>query len=517
MSDAGVSDAAGPGAAAPAGLTALPGPGDLVVAAGAGITGLPVIRFLAARRCTVLVTSDRPPPAALAEIEGDVSFAGDLTAPPHGTSLVVMSAGIAPHRPLPAAATAAGVPVVGEVELAWLVDQQDPRGARPWLAVTGTNGKTSTVEMLAAILRAAGLQATACGNVGWPLLEAVLADGPAGSDRPRQDVIAVELSSFQLHYGPSIRPRAGVVLNLAEDHLEWHGDLTSYAAAKAVALTGEIAVAVVDDAGAAALLAAAPAGRRIPVTAGDPGASGVGVRSTLGTAEVVDTALGGGTLFRVADLGASGPHQLTNAMAAATLARAVRVPAAPIAAALAAYRPGAHRAQWVFELDGVRFLDDSKATNPHAAAASLSALDAVVWIAGGQLKGASVDDLVQAVRERLVGVVLLGVDAEVIEQALRRHAPDVPRIVVSRTDDGAMGEVLDAAWAMARPAGGAPAAAVTVALAPAAASLDMFTSYGARGDAFTAAVRALADRPSRSGAGELGPVQGGSTLPGTQS
>ncbi|MEJ7651426.1 MAG: UDP-N-acetylmuramoyl-L-alanine--D-glutamate ligase [Nakamurella sp.] len=514
MSDPAVSETAGPGAEALGGLTALPGPRDLVVAAGAGITGLPVIRFLAARGCTVLVTSDRPPPAALAAIEGDVTFAGDLTAPPAGTSLVVMSAGIAPHRPLPEAAIAAGVPVVGEVELAWLVDQQDQTGPRPWLAVTGTNGKTSTVEMLGAILREAGLQATPCGNVGWPLLEAVLADG---SDRPRQDVIAVELSSFQLHYGPSIRPRAGVVLNLAEDHLEWHGDLTSYAAAKAVALTGEIAVAVVDDPGAAALLAAAPAGRRIPVTAGDPGASGVGVRTTLGTAEVVDTALGGGTLFRVADLGAAGPHQLTNAMAAATLARAVGVPAAPIAAALAAYRPGAHRAQWVFELDGVRFLNDSKATNPHAAAASLSALDAVVWIAGGQLKGASVDDLVLAVRERLVGVVLLGVDAPVIEQALRRHAPDVPRIVVSRTDDGAMGEVLNAAWAMARPAGGASAAAVTVALAPAAASLDMFTSYGARGDSFTAAVRGLADRPSLSGAGELGPVQGGSTLPGTQS
>ena len=146
--------------------------------------------------------------------------------------------------------------------------------------------------------------------------------------------------------------------------------------------------------------------------------------------------------------------------------------------------PDPHRNQPVLERDGVTWVDDSKATNPHAAAASLAAYPRIVWVAGGQLKGVDVEPLVAAHAGRLTGAVLLGADRELVARALARHAPEVPVIMVDSTDDGAMTEVVHAAAGMARPGD-------TVLLAPAAASYDMFRGYGARGDAFAAAARAL--------------------------
>ncbi|WP_051266887.1 UDP-N-acetylmuramoyl-L-alanine--D-glutamate ligase [Nakamurella lactea] len=486
----------------------LPGAGDLVVAAGAGVTGLPVVRYLARIGASVLVTSNRPAPAGLAEIAGDVTFAGDLMSVPQGCSLVVTSAGIPPSHPLLASALAADIEVIGETELAWRIDQASG-SPRPWLVVTGTNGKTTTIGLLEAMLQAAGRQVTACGNVGWPVIEAVLAGGPLEpwQQQPRQDLIAAELSSFQLHYAPSLRPRAGLLLNLAEDHLDWHGSMAAYAQAKALALTGDIAVAVRDrpvdhgsgrfrprlrgenhpDPTAESLLRAAPAGIKVEVIDGVPADGQIGVTAAGGAETVVDQAFGHGRLFAAADLRLPGRHNVTNAMAAAALALAVDVPPPAIRQGVRAFTPGAHRNQPVAEIGGVRYVNDTKATNPHAAAASLLAYQRVVWIAGGQLKGATVDELVARIADRLAGVVLLGVDAQVIEDALGRHAPDVPRISVGRTDDGAMDEAVRAAATLAAPG-------TVVLLAPAAASLDMFSSYAARGDAFARAVAAL-DRP----------------------
>ncbi|WP_264000633.1 Mur ligase family protein, partial [Mycolicibacillus trivialis] len=160
-----------------------------------------------------------------------------------------------PSAPVLVAAAAAGVPVWGDVELAWRLDTAGVYGPpRRWLAVTGTNGKTTTTAMLHAMLTAAGRRALACGNIGDPVLDVLT--------RPAE-MLAVELSSFQLHWAPSLRPEAGVVLNIAEDHLDWHGTLEAYAAAKARALTGRVAVAGVDDTRAAALLADAPAAVRV--------------------------------------------------------------------------------------------------------------------------------------------------------------------------------------------------------------------------------------------------------------
>lgn len=467
----------------------LPGPGDLVVAAGAGVTGLPVVRWIAARGARVVVTANRAAPPELAAVAGDVTFAGDLAAPPPGTALVVTSAGIPPSNPLLVAAAAAGIEVIGEVELAWRIDRDGPpdapTGARPWLVVTGTNGKTTTTGMLESILRAAGREVTACGNIGWPVLAAVLAGGPdALDDAARQDVIAVELSSFQLHWAPSLRPAAGVVLNLAEDHLDWHGSMAAYGADKARALAGDVALAVVDDPGAAVLLAGSPAVRTVSIGSGDPAAGALGVRDGV----LVDAAFAERPrpLGPVEAVRPPGAHNVTNALAAAGLALAVGVEPAAVAAGLAAFTPGGHRNVLVAERAGVRYVDDSKATNPHAALASLQAYPRVVWVAGGQLKGAAIDELVVAVRDRLAGVVLLGVDAPLIRAALSRHAPDVPVLPVPGTDDGVMRSVVSAAARMAAPGD-------VVLLAPAAASLDMFRSYAARGEAFAAAARALPD------------------------
>jgi UDP-N-acetylmuramoylalanine--D-glutamate ligase len=325
------------------------------------------------------------------------------------------------------------------------------------------------------MLRAAGEHTVATGNVGLPVVEAVLATPP-------YDVLAVELSSFQLHSAPSVRPAAAAVLNLAPDHLDWHGGFDAYAAAKERIWAGTETVAIgnADDPEVADRLSRAP-GRQVSFTLAGPAPDQLGIVAGM----LTDRAFGGGALAPVAGVRPAGPHNVANALAAAALARAHGTAPAAIAAGLQAFVPDRHRNERVAEVAGVRYVDDSKATNPHAAAASLLSYRPVVWIAGGLLKGAPVDELVAAVAPRLAGAVLLGRDRAVLAAAFARHAPDVPIVAVSRTDDGAMSEIVEAAAGLAR-------AGDTVLLAPAAASMDMFRDYGARGDAFAAAVRALA-------------------------
>jgi UDP-N-acetylmuramoylalanine--D-glutamate ligase len=442
--------------------------GAHVLVAGAGISGRAAAEALLRLGARVTVTDARA--EALVDLpEGSIAGPERL---PDDVALVVTGPG---RRPDDALVAGAHVPVVGEPELAWWIAQAEPAPA-PWLAVTGTNGKTTTVGMLESILRAAGADTVACGNVGHPVVTAV-GEG--------HDVLAVELSSFQLHWSPSVVPAAGCVLNVAEDHLDWHGSMAAYAAAKARALRGRVAVVVLDDPAAAALLATAPAERRVGVTLAAPGPDQLGVADGA----LVDRAFGGGALADVALVTPEGPSGLTDALAAAALARAYGVSPAAVAAGLAAFRPGGHRGAVVGRVDGVTYVDDSKATNPHAAAAALgAAAGPVVWIAGGLLKGASVDALVAAHGPGLRGVVVIGTDRAEIVGAMRRHAADVPVVEVTPGDDGAMAGIMTAAVghaaALARPGD-------TVLLAPAAASMDQFTNYAVRGDAFVAAVSGL--------------------------
>jgi len=444
-----------------------------VVVAGAGASGEAAARVLLRLGAAVTVVDRSASTRTEALAAGGAAIALGAQAPPAGTDLLVVSPGWRPDAPLLTAAAAAGVEVIGEVELAWRLRGPNPP---PWLALTGTNGKTTTVRMLESMLRAAGERAVATGNVGLPVVDAVTADPP-------YDVLAVELSSFQLHSAPSVRPAAAAILNLAPDHLDWHGDFAAYAAAKELIWAGEKTVAIgnADDPEVAGRLAAAP-GRQVSFTLAEPGPDQLGVRG----GRLVDRAFGGGELAGTGEVRPAGPHNVANALAAAALARAHGVDPAAVAQGLRAFVPDPHRNEPVGDVAGVRYVDDSKATNPHAALASLASYDKVVWVAGGLLKGAPVDGLVARVADRLAGAVLLGADRAALVTAIARHAPNLPVVTVSRTDDGAMSEVVEAAAALARPGD-------TVLLAPAAASMDMFRDYKARGDAFVAAVRALAD------------------------
>ncbi len=464
--------------------------GRTVLVAGLGVSGAAAARALLAERARVLLT-DAGSPAVLPELTAaGATWLGALDTVPDETSLVVTSPGWRPDAPLLADAARRGIPVIGEPELAWQLRVRAPDGtAAPWLAVTGTNGKTTTVTMLEAILLAAGRRAVAAGNVGRPLVEVVTARADDGT--PAYDVVAVELSSFQLHWSSSIAPVAAAVLNVADDHTDWHGSFEAYRDAKARILTrAPIAVADADNPVAAGLVAGSP--RPVTVTLGEPAPGQLGVRAGVLVDRAFSEEQDGTVLLDRADLPVPGPHNTVNALAAAALARSVGIDAGAVARGLSGFRGGAHRNVLVATVGGVDYVDDSKATNPHAAGAVLSAYPRVVWIAGGLLKGADVDPLVAEVAPRLAGVVLLGRDRAVIAAALARHAPSVPVVEVPSGDDdrmdrsaeATMAEIVAAAAGLARPGD-------TVLLAPAAASMDVFRDYAHRGRAFADAVRAL--------------------------
>ena len=405
---------------------------------------------------------------------------------PAECDLLVVSPGWRPDHPLLVQARERDVPVWGEVELAWRL--RDPEQPAPWLGVTGTNGKTTTVQMLTAILREAGLRTAAVGNVGLPIVEAVMDPEP-------YDVLAVELSSFQLHYTHSVACESAAVLNVAEDHLDWYDDLAAYAADKG-RIYERVSRACVYNAAdpvTEELVRNADVvegARAIGFTLGTPGVGMVGVVEDLlvDRAFIPERNTSAAELCSVDDLPSPAPHMVANALAAAALARAHGISQQAVRDGLRGFRLDGHRIATVGEFGGVTWIDDSKATNPHAAESSLRGFDPVVWVAGGLAKGAGFDDLVLGVRDRLRGVVLLGRDRDVIAEALSRHAPDVPVIVVGEDETdpehGPMGRVVAAAAELARPGD-------TVLLAPGCASMDMFTNYAERGDAFAAAVRAL--------------------------
>lgn len=464
--------------------------GVRVLVAGLGISGRAATRVLRDRDASV-VTLD----ASVDEADLHDPAEADLAA----TDLVVVSPGWRPTTPVLVAAAERGIPVWSEVELAWRLRVPGPSGApAPWLAVTGTNGKTTTVGMLASIGAAAGLDMPAAGNIGPALVEAAVTP---------HDALAVELSSFQLHFTHSMAARAAAVLNVAPDHLDWHGSLDAYADAKARIYRG-VEVACVYDARDPRLEAmvadadVAEGARAVGVTLGAPGPGQLGLVGDV----LVDRAfhlpfdhpgrLGSaaelGTLDDLAHLagpdGRVAPHVVSNALTAAALARAHGVAAAAVRDGLRAFPAGEHRIATIATIDGVAYVDDSKATNAHAAAASLAAFapGTVVWIAGGLAKGTRFDDLVRSRVDRLHAVVVIGVDQEPFADALSRHAPGIPVELVDPTDTGTvMSRAVTAARRLARPGD-------TVLLAPACASMDQFVSYAHRGEAFAAAVGAHA-------------------------
>jgi UDP-N-acetylmuramoylalanine--D-glutamate ligase len=475
--------------------------GRRVSVAGLGITGQSVATLLASQGALVTAADSRDDAerrevgARLAQAGVTVRLGQDELGTgarlPAGTDLLVTSPGLRPDTPLLVTALADGVEVIGDVELAWRLRPELPDGSRQqWLAVTGTNGKTTTVRMLAAMLAAAGHRSIAAGNVGTPILDVVAYPQP-------YPVVAIELSSFQLYWSTTIAPLAAALLNIAAHHLDWHDDIESYAAAKSrIFGPGVIAVYNAQDSRTRDIAAAAAgASRRVAFRLDPPGPGELGV----GDDWLIDNAFGASRApVRLAPVSAvqpAAPHNVADALAAAALARAYRVQPDAITAGLAAFRPEPHRISLVATVRGVAFVDDSKASNPAAAAAALASFPSIIWVAGGLFRGSSadLDALVAGARQRLRAAVLIGTDRAKFREALARHAPDVPVTELAGTDTGVMDQAVAEAAAAARNGD-------TVLLAPAAQSWDMFRDYPARGDAFAAAVAGLAaDRSAAAG------------------
>ncbi len=446
-----------------------------VLVAGLGVSGAAAARALASRGARVDVIEAGHGPAAAERAAGlaargvhcelDVAF--DDPSLLDGVDLVVPSPGIAQSSPLLAGALERGIPVWSEPELAWRL----AAGATRLIAVTGTNGKTTTTELLAALL-----DAPVGGNIGTPLTDLLAVDPPPA-------LVVAELSSFQLRFTEQLAPDVTVLLNVAPDHLDWHGDLDAYVAAKARAWTqsgADSALVVGDDAGARRAVTEHPArGRVVQVTGGVPEPGQVGV------AEHAIASRLDGALEPIADLGdlaLQGRHNVANACAAVAAALVAGAEPGDLAGPLKAFSPGPHRLALVARRGGVSWIDDSKATNPHAAAAALAACASsdepdIVWIAGGLAKGLEFAALAEPVAAHVRHAVTIGTSGPDVAALARAQGVEV-------TEAGELHRAVADAAQLARPG-------ETVLLAPACASMDQFVDYAARGRAFAAAVAAL--------------------------
>jgi UDP-N-acetylmuramoylalanine--D-glutamate ligase len=473
---------------------------------GLGVTGFSVADTLVELGAEVLVfaSSSDPERAELLEVIGARLITRDLDSgetddiADFAPEVVVTSPGFPPGHPLIAWAGETGVPVWGDVELAWrlrdkvlrdkVLEEKQAGGAAPapWLVVTGTNGKTTTVQLATAMLIADGKRAIACGNVGVPVLDAIR--DPVG-----WDVIVVELSSFQLHYTESMSAYSSVCLNVAADHLDWHGSAEAYTEAKAKVYRATQVAAVYNHADAATLEMVENAEvvdgcRAIGFGLGIPGPSDFGIVEGIlcDRAFLEDrhsTALELATVEELTGVGLGSPHMAANVLAAAALVRSVGTSVPAIHSALLGFQLDHHRTETVATRSGIRWVNDSKATNPHAAVAALASFPSVVWIVGGLLKGVAVDELVSRQVARLRAVVIIGAEREALRDAFARHAPAIPVFEVDTLDTE---EVMPSA---VRLSAGAAMDGDVVLLAPAAASMDQFTNYADRGRRFASAVK----------------------------
>ena len=478
-----------------------------VAVLGLSVTGFSVADTLAELGARVLVVTETAAEeyARLLPVIGADLWTGPLDEVPadlaaFAPDVIVASPGFAPHHPVIRWAQDAGIALWGDVELAWRVRDKVVRpDGRPadWVLITGTNGKTTTTRLTATMMAEAGLRAAPCGNIGVPVLDAVR--DPAGFD-----VLVVELSSHQLWYlglqqSPEpLSPAAAVCLNLADDHLQWHGSFQAYRDAKAVVYEHTRIACVYNKADVATREMVEQAEvvegcRAIGFDLGVPGPSDLGVVDGI----LVDrafleerhtSALELTTVAALAERGLAAPHVVANILAAAALARALGVPPTAIAAALEHFRLDPHRIEVVAVAGGITWVDDSKATNPHAAASSLAAYPGAVWVVGGLFKGVDITDLVAGRGARAKAAIVIGTDRTAILEAFERHAPAVPVFEVDDTDtEEVMARVVELAAGIARDGD-------VVLLAPAAASFDQFASYEDRGHRFAEAVRARLGR-----------------------
>ena len=402
-----------------------------------------------------------------------------------GPDIVIVSPGVIPTSAIVLGAISAGVPVWTDTDLAWrLRDRFESK--QEWICITGTNGKTTTTEITEAMLLAGGVRAVACGNIGKPILDCI-------RDPAEFEVLVVELSSFQLHYLDAIEPFSSAILNVAHDHLVWHGGFENYRGAKGRMYQNTKVACVynLEDKTTEDLVQAADVhegARAIGFGLSAPARSNVGYVEDLLVdraflEERADKALEIANLEDLAGFGVLTPHLLSNIAAATALARSYGVSPNDCRTALRGFSVSAHRIELVGEVSGVRYINDSKATNAHAASASLRSFDKVVWILGGLLKGVDISELIGQFGPQLRGAVVIGLDRAEIREAFARLAPQVPVI-----------EILEGDQVMQKAVSASSALAISgdvVLLAPAAASMDQFVNYEERGEMFRAAVLGL--------------------------
>jgi UDP-N-acetylmuramoylalanine--D-glutamate ligase len=441
--------------------------GKRVVVVGGAASGVAAARLLAGRGAAVTLTDLRPALDAAADL-ASIGVTLELGAHPEslftGADLIVVSPGVPAGQASVAAARAAGVPVVGEVELAsrWL------RGRI--VAITGTKGKSTTTALTGRMLEAAGVPVAVGGNIGTPLASQVEASTP-------QTLHVVEVSSFQLETADTFHPWIAALLNLSADHLDRHASVEEYAAAKARIFArqteADVAVANAEDERSMAMAAA---GRARVVRFARDARIEAGV--TVDDGWIVDRTPGGDTkLVPVADVRLIGPHLLADVLAAAAIARAAGVAPDPIAEAVRGFAGLEHAMELVGEIEGVRFVNDSKATNVDAARQAIETFGrGLVVIMGGRFKGGDLRALRPALASRGASVVAIGEAAPLLQEAFDGAAS--VRVAATMTE---------AVQAAMRAAG----AGGSVLLAPACASFDMFENYAARGRAFKAEVAAL--------------------------
>ena len=450
--------------------------GERILILGAGVTGLAVARSLSKRGALISIADDQITAADDFKVAPPVSY--DVK----DFDSVFVSPGWKSDHPLITKAVSSGVKINNEVDLAWAL-RADLAPNQRWIALTGTNGKTTTVEMTAAMLREGGISAVACGNVGTTVLESV-------ESSENYEVLVLELSSFQLHWLREATFVATAILNIAPDHVDWHGDFQSYAAAK-MSILDRTSTGIFNAGDAEVLTRAARwQGRKVFFSLDTPGPGEIGVVEDL----LVDRAFvfdpqEAAMLAEVIDVVPTVPHSVSNALAAAGLARALGVDYESIRRAIQNFKPGRHRIETILNKDGITWIDDSKATNPHAAAASLLSTLSAVWIAGGLAKGAQMQELIERCKSRIKVAILIGTDRELIAEQIRKQASNIEIIYVepdaSYVKGGSSNSFMESVVAAAK---SRASSGDTVLLAPACASMDQFLSYGDRGDRFASAV-----------------------------
>jgi len=394
---------------------------------------------------------------------------------PQEIDLAVVSPGWRGDHPVITKLISLGIEIIGEIDFAWKIKEVIAPHQK-WVALTGTNGKTTTIKMVESIFRSAEINGAACGNVGQTVIESVTRE-------PAFDYLALELSSFQIHWSELPKYESVAILNIAEDHIDWHGNFDQYAQAKLKLLT-QAKKSFVNKSDKV-LSNKVKSGSVIWFSLDTPQPGELGVVENL----LIDRAFSpspsqANEISELVDITPTVPHNIMNALAASAIALSIGIKYHLIKDGLKNFSTDHHRMELVLSKDGINWVDDSKATNPHAAIASLLSYFNVIWIAGGLAKGASMDDLAKRTASRIKFIILIGQDRERIAQAFAQYSPATQLVRVEQLSDAKqlMRDVVAQARKVAK-------SGDTVLLAPACASMDQFESYVERGQLFAQAVR----------------------------